>query len=179
MSEAAKQIRQAGLESVSVGKLMKSVNLTHGGFYGHFASRSNLLAQALERALTEGESAARAANDPAKPRSFMAFVRSYLSRTHRDSRESGCAISALAGDVARSDLNSRAVMDEHIEAFFSSIQKALGDEEDSAAIFAVCSMLGAVTLSLVITDPKRSDAILRKVREQVLALQETTGIEAK
>ena len=30
LKEAADQIRDGGLESVSVGKLMKSVNLTHG-----------------------------------------------------------------------------------------------------------------------------------------------------
>lgn len=175
LSEAARQIREAGLDSVSVGKLMKSVNLTHGGFYGHFASRSDLLAQALERALNEGEATARAASDTAKPRSFMAIVRSYLSRTHRDTRNSGCAVAALAGDVGRADLNSRAVMEEHIEDFFSSIQHALGHEDDRAAIFAVSAMVGAVTLSRVVTDPRRSDTILRVVREQLLALQEETG----
>src|SRR3546814_11685000 len=58
--EASQQIRRDGLESVSVGPLMKSVGLTHGGFYGHFESRSALLAEALERALLEGEANAKA-----------------------------------------------------------------------------------------------------------------------
>src|SRR5215207_1875745 len=94
LDEAAKQIRESGLEALSVGGLMQKVNLTHGGFYGHFESRSELIAQALERALTAGEVQAQAARDPSKPRSLSALVRSYLSRTHRDSRSSGCAIAA-------------------------------------------------------------------------------------
>jgi TetR/AcrR family transcriptional repressor of nem operon len=44
VAEAARQVRRRGLESLSVGGLMKSVGLTHGGFYGHFESRSALLA---------------------------------------------------------------------------------------------------------------------------------------
>ncbi len=51
LAEAAEQIRETGLEALSVGKLMQKVNLTHGGFYGHFPSRSDLIAQALKRAL--------------------------------------------------------------------------------------------------------------------------------
>ena len=37
LQQAAQQIRAEGLESLSVNKLMRSVDLTHGGFYGHFA----------------------------------------------------------------------------------------------------------------------------------------------
>jgi len=47
LSQAAEQIRDGGLQSLSVAKLMRSANLTHGGFYGHIASRSELLAHAL------------------------------------------------------------------------------------------------------------------------------------
>ncbi|HEY2750970.1 TetR/AcrR family transcriptional regulator, partial [Phenylobacterium sp.] len=68
LAEAARQIRQNGLESVSVGTLMKSVGLTHGGFYGHFESREALLASALERALLEGEAKAGAQAPGVPPR---------------------------------------------------------------------------------------------------------------
>ncbi len=70
LKEAAAQIREGGLESVSVNKLMRSVNLTHGGFYGHFSSRSELVAQALERALVEGEAKAKSVDEPGRARTF-------------------------------------------------------------------------------------------------------------
>ncbi len=168
LKEAAEQIREGGLESVNVHKLMRSVNLTHGGFYGHFASRSELLAQALERALADGEAAARAAAEPGKPRSFSTMVRSYLSRTHRDSRKTGCAIAALAADVGRADHSARAVMESHIESYIAKVARALDAKDDNEAMVAVSALIGVVTLSRVLTDTKRSDALLRAVRDHLL-----------
>lgn len=168
LSEASRQVRRDGLESVGVGTLMKSVGLTHGGFFGHFESRSALLAEALERALLEGEANAKVQGSD-RPQTFAHIVRSYLSRTHRDARDSGCAIAALVSDVARADTSSREVMTEHIEGFIASVSEALGGNEE-AAIVAVSAMVGALALSRVITDPARSDAFLKSVRDHLKAL---------
>jgi TetR/AcrR family transcriptional regulator, transcriptional repressor for nem operon len=169
LAEAARQVREGGLESVSVGPLMKSVGLTNGGFYGHFESRSALLAQALERALAEGEAKAQGAQGPGRPRGFSQIVRGYLSRTHRDARDSGCAIAALACDVARADSASREVMSDHIDGFIASAAQALGGDEE-AAMVAVSAMVGALALSRVAVDPARSDAILKTVRDHLKSL---------
>ncbi len=168
LAEASRQVRRDGLESVGVGTLMKSVGLTHGGFYGHFESRSALLAAALERALSEGEANAKVQSSD-RARSFANIVRGYLSRAHRDGRESGCAIAALTSDVARADPSSRAVMTGHIETFIASVTDALGGDEEGA-IVAVSAMVGALALSRVVTDPARSDAFLRSVRDHLKAL---------
>lgn len=192
LKKAAEQIRDTGLESVSVGPLMRSVNLTHGGFYGHFASRSELLAHALERALREGEAASKAARkaaaakaaqsgaaaetsgsespgkpagDPARPAGYATLLRSYLSRAHRDSRKSGCAIAALASDVARADEASREVMEAHLERFVQNVKQAMGTHDEEGALLAASAMVGGLLLSRIVTDPKRSDQILRAVRD--------------
>jgi TetR/AcrR family transcriptional repressor of nem operon len=166
LAEASRQVRRDGLESVSVGTLMKSVGLTHGGFYGHFESRSALLAEALERALMEGEAKAKVPGAD-RAQGFGTIVRSYLSRAHRDGRESGCAIAALASDVARADASSREVMADHIETFIATVGEALGGDEDNA-IVAVSAMVGALALSRVVTDPARSDAFLKAVRDHLM-----------
>jgi TetR/AcrR family transcriptional regulator, transcriptional repressor for nem operon len=168
LAEAARQVRHAGLESISVGALMKSVGLTHGGFYGHFESRSALLAEALERALIEGEARAEAQGGGPQ-RGFSAMVRGYLSRAHRDGRDTGCAMAALVSDVGRADEASRRTMEDHVEAFIASVATALDGDEDRAML-AVSAMIGALALSRVLTDPVRSDALLRAVRTQVAAL---------
>ncbi|MGN1291069.1 MAG: TetR/AcrR family transcriptional regulator [Bradyrhizobium sp.] len=170
LNEAAMQIRDKGLDALSIGGLMQQVKLTHGGFYGHFASRSDLIAAALEQALTAGEASAHAARDPDKPISINALVRSYLSRPHRDQPKSGCAIGALISDVGRADEQCRAVMEPHIESFIAKVAETLGDDDDHSAIVAVSAMVGALAISRVITDPKRSDAILRTVRERIVAM---------
>jgi TetR/AcrR family transcriptional repressor of nem operon len=169
LDEAARQIRKTGLEALSVGKLMQQVDLTHGGFYGHFASRSELIAHALRRALAAGKAQFHAARDPGRARSFAMMVRSYLSRTHRDSRGTGCAMAALISDVARADELSRQVMEESLEEFIATVSQTIGDRDETRAISAVSAMIGAIVISRVMTDEKRSDAILRAVRQNLIA----------
>lgn len=163
LAQAAGQLRDAGLESVSVGPLMRSVGLTHGGFYGHFESRSALLAQALARALQDGEAASAAA--AGSPPDFVRLLRRYLSRSHRDMRRSGCAIAALAGDVARTDEASREVMSEAIARVAGRTAQAMGSDDEAQALFVVSAMIGTLLVSRVLTDPARADALLGKARE--------------
>jgi len=170
LNEAATQIRDKGIDALSIGSLMQRVNLTHGGFYGHFASRSDLIAAALDQALAAGEAAARASRAPDKPGGVNSMARSYLSRTHRDSRKSGCAIAALISDVGRADEPSRTVMEPYIEAFIAKVAETFGDDDDARATMAVSAMIGALAISRVITDSKRSDAILRTVRDGIVAM---------
>jgi TetR/AcrR family transcriptional repressor of nem operon len=174
LRKAADAVRDTGLESVSVGRLMRSVDLTHGGFYNHFASRSDLVAQALERALVEGAKSATASVKPSDaPRSYETRVRGYVSRAHRDARTSGCAIAALASDVARADAASRAVMSAHIDDFIGQLAQSLHSQDEGDAMLAVSAMVGAVLLARVQTEPKKSDALLKSVRERLLALNRT------
>lgn len=171
LRQAADQVRDNGLESISVGKLMRSVELTHGGFYNHFESRSDLLAQALERALVEGAKSATASVKPGDaPRNYETRVRGYVSRAHRDARTSGCAIAALASDVARADDASRAVMSAHIDDFVSQLTQSMHSQDEGDAMLAMSAMVGAVLLARVQGDPKKSDALLKSVRDRLLAL---------
>ena len=164
LAEASRQVRREGLESVSVGALMKSAGLTHGGFYGHFENRAALLTEALQRALQDSAARSRDARE-----TFGGLVDAYLSPDHRDSRESGCAMAALASDVARADDETRAVMSRHVEAFIANVAKTLGGDEDRAAL-AVSALVGALTLSRVMIDPARADALLEAVRKELGAL---------
>jgi TetR/AcrR family transcriptional repressor of nem operon len=171
LRKAADAVRDTGLESISVAKLMRSADLTHGGFYNHFGSRSDLLAQALERALLEGAKTAAASTKPGdEPRSYEARVRGYLSRAHRDARTTGCAIAALASDVARADAASREVMAAHLDEFVAQLAQSLHSQDEGDAMLAVSAMVGAVLLARVQTDTKKSDALLKSVRDRLLAL---------
>ena len=97
-------------------------------------------------------------------------MRSFVSRAHRDARASGCAIAALASDVARADESSRAVMSEHIDDFVARIAESLRNPDEGDAMLAVSAMIGALLLARVQVDPKRSDALLKSVRDRLLAL---------
>lgn len=164
LAVAAEEIRDKGLAAVTVGSLMRSADLTHGGFYGHFDSRADLIAQALERALDEGRAAFEAANGKGGI-DFAATVRRYLSRGHRDAPGGGCAIAALAADAARAEPEVRATMGGAVDQFTARLAAALGDADDERAMFAVSALVGGLIVSRTMTDPKRADAVLAAVRQ--------------
>src|ERR1700690_3434052 len=89
---AARAIRRAGYEGVSVGGIMNEAGLTHGGFYAHFDSRDDLLVAALERA--GRDSAASLARSIASKRAegaspVRALIESYLGEAHLTAVETG------------------------------------------------------------------------------------------
>jgi AcrR family transcriptional regulator len=47
LAEAAAAIRSKGAERVGVAEVMAGAGLTHGGFYAHFKSKDDLVAQAV------------------------------------------------------------------------------------------------------------------------------------
>jgi TetR/AcrR family transcriptional repressor of nem operon len=168
LAAASRRIRKHGLQNLSIGKLMQSANLTHGGFYGHFASRDALIAEALARALQDG---AASAHEAQGDRSFNSRVRSYLSRAHRDAPETGCAIAGLGGEVAREARDVRAVMTPHIANFIDAIERSLtGPASRQRAVAIVSMMVGALTLSRVTEDGALSDEVLRTARQTAMTL---------
>lgn len=162
------------MDSLSISDLMKAANLTHGGFYGHFPSRADLIVAAVERALDLGE-AASVARAPFKPGTAVkAIVNQYLNPGHRDNPGDGCAIGTLSGDVGRAeDDEVRLRMSRQLEASFESMAEAMGGghEADEAAVMAWCAMVGAINLSRVFRGTGRSDQILKLARQFILDLE--------
>src|ERR1700677_2597057 len=80
---AAARFRETGIEGIGVADLMKDAGLTHGGFYRHFSSREELVAEAVERALQDGGQAVAAIANSKLGRSALlaALVDAYLSAT--------------------------------------------------------------------------------------------------
>jgi TetR/AcrR family transcriptional regulator, transcriptional repressor for nem operon len=178
LAAAATRIRESGLDGVSVGELMKSVNLTHGGFYGHFESRAHLIAAALEQALADGEKASAAISGGSGNMTVKSIVNSYLSPAHRDHPSSGCAIPTLAGEVGRADPKVRAIMAEQLANSFETMGAALGGTGQDAEQFAVSAwsmMVGAMMISRVMADEPLADKVLALARTSILDLAALHG----
>lgn len=52
---ACRCFREQGIKGVSIADLMEAMDLTHGGFYSHFASKDALLAEAIKRLLEQSQ----------------------------------------------------------------------------------------------------------------------------
>src|SRR4030095_8492264 len=92
---AARLFRDDGFDGVGVDAIMKHADLRHGGFYGHFASKAALMAEAMAHAVD------RSMAWQERLGSLSELVAGYLSDRHRADRANGCAVTALGADVAR------------------------------------------------------------------------------
>src|SRR3954462_7824260 len=95
LETAAQLFRERGFEGIGVADLMKEAGLTHGGFYGHFSSKEDLIAEASALALTRslavlGKVGERGPGDP-----LSAVAGAYLTTRHRDNPGAGCLLAAL------------------------------------------------------------------------------------
>ena len=166
---ASALFREKGYDGVSVADLMAAAGLTHGGFYKHFASKADLMAETAEHGLAT------------KMREYAGvdmegFVAGYVSREHRDARGEGCTLAALCGDAGRQTPEVQQTFAAGIGSMLGAIERgALAAGVNAAAararaITLFAQMLGAVVLSRACPDDSPlADEILAACRKQTLA----------
>lgn len=169
LDNAAQLFRERGFDGIGLNELMQAAGLTRGGFYGHFESKDDLAAQAARRALRSNREAWRQQED----RSLSAWVKAYLSDTHRDQRGAGCALVALAGDAARGGPALREVFSEGVQALATGLEPqmpasdAAGRREQALAMLS--TMVGALLLSRAVGDEGLSRALREAARKALPA----------
>jgi TetR/AcrR family transcriptional regulator, transcriptional repressor for nem operon len=153
--------RQYGFDGVGVADIMKNAGLTHGGFYGHFASKDELAAETTARVLGNPGWTERVAGT-ANP-SLAAVVRGYLSRRHRNDPKHGCLVAALGSEIARQPRAVRRAFTEGLRSRVDVLVKLLPGRAAARrekALATVAGLVGALVLSRAVDDPKLSDEIL-------------------
>ena len=169
---AAARFREAGVEGIGVADLMKDAGLTHGGFYRHFASRDDLVTEAIECALREGSRAV-AAVATIKECPLNALVDAYLSTAHRDDVVTSCAVTTLAADVARSNDRARSAYTRQVGEYLALLTRLIaGDKQKSRrtkAIAALSTLVGAVSMARAVNDDKLSREILKSAADELKA----------
>jgi TetR/AcrR family transcriptional regulator, transcriptional repressor for nem operon len=165
--------RQKGFEGIGLADIMKAADLTHGGFYGHFTSKDDLVAQASGRAMTRAAAnwskiTAAAPNDP-----YAALLTHYLSPRHRDDPSHGCAFAALSGDAARCGKPVRTAFSKGLEPLIEVVAKAVPGRSKAVrrrkAVAGVAELVGALILARAVDNPALSNEILAAARHELLA----------
>ncbi|MDP9423646.1 MAG: TetR/AcrR family transcriptional regulator [Pseudomonadota bacterium] len=156
---ASRLFRDKGFDGVSVAEVMKAAGLTHGGFYGHFSSKDDLIAQTLAHVL---------AADAGGEGDLRAYVDDYLSPRHRDNCAGGCPTASLAAAIRHQTPAARSAMTEGLRSQIDGIGKSLPElgsvERRRAAIGSWAAMVGAVILARAIDDRTLSDEVLEQTR---------------
>jgi TetR/AcrR family transcriptional regulator, transcriptional repressor for nem operon len=155
--------RQHGFDGIGVAEIMKQAGLTHGGFYGHFASKDDLAAEITARVLGRTDWAERLAKSP-NP-SFGDVVRGYLSPRHRDNAARGCLFAALGADVVRQPRAVRRAFTQGLRDRVETLRALLPGSSAAArrekALATMAGLVGALMLSRAVDDPALSDEILQ------------------
>lgn len=171
LDTASRLFRERGLDGIGVADLMKGAGLTHGGFYGHFASKEDLMAQACARSLEASVQrwVRKAALGPRE--GLAAIVKSYLSTQHRDSPGTGCTLATLSGDVARQGAAVRGTATEGVQALVETLTRLMPGRTKPVrrkkALAAFATMVGALVLARAVDDAKLSKQILDAAAGQI------------
>ena len=102
---AARKLRAEGLSGPGVASVMKASGLTVGGFYKHFRSKDELLAEAIAQGFSEfSEKVYSSLQKVPREDRWKEIVRWYLSPEHCNHPDTGCPVVALAPEIARAKL---------------------------------------------------------------------------
>jgi TetR/AcrR family transcriptional regulator, transcriptional repressor for nem operon len=161
--------RERGFDGIGVADIMKRAGLTHGGFYGHFASKDDLAAEITARVLGRSGWMERLTGTP-KP-SFSDLVRQYLSPRHRDDPGRGCLFAALGSDVVRQPRSVRRAFTEGLRLRVDALARLAPGRSAAArrqkSLATMAGLVGALILSRAVDDPKFSDEILEAAATSV------------
>ena len=159
LEAAGRLFRERGFEGVTVAEVMQAAGLTHGGFYGYFKSKDDLIAQTLAALMNRGQ---------VGDRDLATYAAAYLAPKHRENRAGGCGVAALGAEVGRGTAEARAEMTaglrRQIETLSRTAPGVTPAERRQAAIGSWSAMVGALVLARMSDDPALADEVLAQTR---------------
>jgi TetR/AcrR family transcriptional regulator, transcriptional repressor for nem operon len=167
---ASRRFRGRGEERVAIADLMQELNLTHGGFYRHFASKEDLFVEGIVKGFEEvAEKLAHAAEEGHPGSELRSIIERYLSPEHCANAAEGCPLAALAAEIARHPRASRVRFDRAIHDYMRMVAKFLpgsteGDRQRNCAVL-FSGMAGALSLARAVADEGMRQSILQGARE--------------
>jgi len=175
--------RAKGFGGIGVADIMKAADLTHGGFYGHFASKDDLVAQASQRTMARAAANWTRLVEAAPDNPYAALLEHYLSPKHRDDPGKGCAFAALGNDAARSGKVVRKAFAEGLAPLIdilaqsipgkSTPGKSIPSKSKAArrrkAVAAMATLVGALTLARAVEGTPLSDEMLDAAHRELIA----------
>jgi TetR/AcrR family transcriptional repressor of nem operon len=172
---AGAEFRRNGIHATGVAELMAAAGLTHGGFYRHFASKDQLVAEVCAEGMDAGiEIIEAAASDPQALNGLEEIAENYLSTEHRDDRSGGCPFASLGCELARADEETRAAASDgflkRVDLIAKQYRRTKPDIARARAMFVLSSMVGTLIMSRIVDDPKLSATILQEAKKHLIEL---------
>jgi TetR/AcrR family transcriptional repressor of nem operon len=168
LEAAGRLFRERGFSEVSVAEIMQAAGLTHGGFYGHFKSKEDLIVQAAQAASAKVLERWGKVAQSHPEGALRAFADIYLSHNHMKGVGAGCLVAALGPEVARQPEASRASVTASLKDLVVLMQTVAPGETEAdrrrRALAAYASWIGAMVLARISDDEAFSKEVLDAVR---------------
>jgi TetR/AcrR family transcriptional regulator, transcriptional repressor for nem operon len=169
---AGRRFKEDGIDGAGVASVMSDAGLTNGAFYGHFASKEDLVANVLADQLRAQRESLDA--QPPDRAGLEAFIRSYLSPQHRDLCADGCPSAALLDEIVRRPAATKRVFTAELTRSMDDLASRLDPTDveaartDTLTLFGL--MVGTLQLARALTDRDLSDRLLAQGVETALKL---------
>src|SRR6202171_144474 len=175
--------RAKGFGGIGVADIMKAADLTHGGFYGHFASKDDLVAQSSRRTMARAAANWTKLVEASPDNPYAALLEHYLSPKHRDDPGKGCAFAALGNDAARSGKIVRRAFAEGLAPLIDILAQSIPGKSISGksiisksktarrrkAVAAMATLVGALTMARAVEGTPLSDEMLQAAHRELAA----------
>jgi TetR/AcrR family transcriptional regulator, transcriptional repressor for nem operon len=169
---SARRLKRDGIDGAGVATLMADAGLTNGAFYAHFASKEDLVANAVAEQMRAQDSGFGA--QPPGAAGVEQIVREYLSVGHRDHREEGCPSAALLDEIGRCSDTTKQAFTGGVLAVVEDIAARLSPEDPETArlqtLSVYAAIVGTLQLSRALADRVLSDALLEQGVRNALTL---------
>ncbi|NEU12732.1 TetR family transcriptional regulator [Methylobacterium sp. BTF04] len=161
---ASALFRERGLHGVGVVDIMSAAGLTHGGFYGQFANKDALAAEAFDAALAEDRRG-----------TLDTIIANYLSLGHVQAPGKGCPLAALANDVSREPPGSpvRSRFTQGVRSLAGILAdltpKASKERRKQRSLATLSTFVGAIVLARAVDDEALANELIQAARDSVTA----------
>jgi TetR/AcrR family transcriptional repressor of nem operon len=169
----ARKLRAEGLSGPGVASVMKASGLTVGGFYKHFRSRDELVADAIAQGFSEFDDKANSSlQDVPREERWKEMVRQYLSPEHCDRPEIGCPVAALAPEISRAKVTVRrriaGLIKERRDHLLELMPGATATERERNFFVILSAMAGAISVARIFPEATDRQRVLQDMRDHLL-----------
>jgi AcrR family transcriptional regulator len=172
LAAAGRGFRRGGFGGIGVDGLAKEAGLTSGAFYAHFPSKAAAFQEASATAVTEVNEAVKGLQADQPDVWWEVFVRFYLGPKRRCDLAESCGMQSLAPEVARADEASKAGFQAALMRLAQTVVAGPpaphAPRDLDAALAALATLVGAVTLARAVPDPRVAEQIARGAEAALL-----------
>lgn len=172
LDAAGRGFRKGGFGGIGVDGLAKEAGVTSGAFYAHFNSKAAAFRESVAQGMSDLKDGVRHFQTTHGANWWPEFVRFYLGTKRKCELSESCALQSLASEVARSDASSRAAFEAELLDVATII--ASGPPSDNApadveaAMVALATLAGTVTLARAVDDPAMADRFVAAAERVLL-----------